>query len=119
MPKINNLEIIASYLFLFPGVSASEIRRVLYCWHFSEIDDNFNEKLTYTTYFDKSHYPKGYVGKLWSSPKRSKWILTFDGLKKIRPEILERLKFINSCVSKKNISYFNKVQSTEEVPYEA
>ena len=42
MSKINNLEFIASYLFLFPGVAASEIRRALYVWKEGQIDDDFD-----------------------------------------------------------------------------
>jgi len=114
MSKINNLEFIASYLFLFPGVAASEIRRALYVWKEGQIDDGFDDKLTYAVYFNKIKNRKGYVDRLWSSPKRTRWILQPDGIKKVRPEIFEDIKNINSCVAKKNSSYFNIVRTTKE-----
>tara|TARA_B100000700_G_C14814880_1_gene747005 strand:+ start:191 stop:559 length:369 start_codon:yes stop_codon:yes gene_type:complete len=110
----SNLNFIASYLFLFPGVAASEVRRALYYFHNKKIDDGFNEKLTYVTYFTKPRNRKSYAGILWTSPSRTRWIIKEAGMAKINPDLFKEIKVINSHVAKKNSSYFNSTIFEQE-----
>ena len=63
---------------------------------------------------------QSYVGTLWSSPRRSRWVIQKEGLKRVRPELFNSIMHIRSCVTKQKSSYINNViQKKEEIYYEA
>tara|TARA_B100000242_G_C42927480_1_gene430117 strand:+ start:465 stop:788 length:324 start_codon:yes stop_codon:yes gene_type:complete len=95
--NINNLNFIATYIFQFPGCSASEVRRALYIYRNKSLDDSFSERRSYVSYFQQrsgsSH--RGYAGRLWTKVNRTRWILTEEGLHKIDKRIIKKVNTIN------------------------
>ena len=77
--KPNNLNFIATYIFEFPGCSASEVRRSLYVFKNAILDEGFSEKKSYTSYFQMSKDSishRGYAGKYWKKINRTRWVIT-------------------------------------------
>ena len=110
---ICNIDFLASYIFLYPGSSSAEARRALYCWHNKKLDSGFKKGQTYKGYFEDAK-EQSYAGTLWSSPRRSRWVIQGDGLKRVRPELFEAIREIKNCVANKKSSYFNKVDIKKE-----
>ena len=110
---ICNIDFLASYIFLYPGSSAAEARRALYYWHNQKLDSGFKNKQTYKGYFEDTN-EQSYAGTLWASPRRSRWVIQGDGMKRVRPELFEAIREIKICVANKKSSYFSKVERTKK-----
>jgi hypothetical protein len=104
--KLNNLNFIATYIFEHPGCSASEVRRSLYIFKNSKLDENFSEKRSYISYFQTSkdsNNNRGYAGKYWKKINRTRWVITEQGLEKIEKKLIKKVRSIkkNVCSNSK------------------
>ena len=107
--KNNNLNFIATYLFEYPGSSATDVRRALWIYRnrkWIDIDQKgFSERTTYISYFHmaKGQSHRGYAGKFWVKRNRNSWILTADGLFRVRQKLIKRVKSINRKIIKQKM----------------
>tara|TARA_R110000851_G_scaffold25240_10_gene72886 strand:- start:126 stop:452 length:327 start_codon:yes stop_codon:yes gene_type:complete len=102
--KLNNLNFIATYIFEHPGCSASEVRRALYFFKNSILDEGFSEKKSYVSYFQTSKDSttnRGYAGKYWEKINRTRWVITDKGLEKIDKKLIKKVRIINKKVCSK------------------
>ena len=96
--KTNNINFIATYIFVHPLCTATDIRRALY-YSKNHTLHGFSERGWATSYFYARTNHRGYPSKYWYSPARSKWLLTDQGMAKIRPGLIEKVKFYRKkCV---------------------
>lgn len=104
--KCDNLGFIATYLFEYPGSSASDIRRALWMFRNKEwqcIDQKgYSEKKSYISYFQTSSTPsqRGYAGRYWTKINRNRWILTSDGLFRVDKKLVKKINTIHKRVIK-------------------
>jgi len=101
--KYNNLSFIATYLFQFPGASATEVRKALWVYRNKMLCEKFSLKNSYISYFQtnerKSH--RGYAPRYWKKVNRSRWSLTADGLYLVEKSLLKRTVSINKKIKKR------------------
>ena len=104
--KSDNLGFIATYLFEFPGSSATDVRRALWMYRnkeWKEIEKKgFSIRRSYISYFQttRSASQRGYAGKYWQKTNRSRWILTSDGLFRVDKRLIKKVNTINKRVTK-------------------
>ncbi len=100
--KINNLSFIATYLFEYPGSSASEVRRALWIYKNKDLNENFNTKHSYVSYFQmnegRSH--RGYVPRYWRKVNRCRWVLTAEGLFLVEKSLRRKTASIHKKIKK-------------------
>ena len=93
----NNLSFIATYLFQYPGSSASDVRRALFLHKRKRLSEDFNEKKSYISYFQQTHSKsyRGYVPRYWNKVNRCRWTLTSEGLFLVDKRLIKKVDSIN------------------------